>query len=261
MQITKKPLIVGAAIVAALVTTTLTACDVAQVVTGREPPPKVKEVVFVPPDLSRSTRTERRPGGLYERAIRRVLIASARRRSTVVFGRITGNSPAAAWAFETTFRTPPGIPDPRVAEAARLSTADRLMPRVRSLLREEGDGTDVLGAIQRTAQRAKTLPQGTHKVLVIPTDGALVVGRTDLYRRVPRTLQKRRRYVRDLQRRGELPRLGPDFEVYLVGVGLGVKERGTAQALIALWDELIRGTGAQLRANDADLAYPGRHVR
>lgn len=254
----KRFLATGAvATAAALTGPVLTGCDVEQIVTGKEPAPKVQDVVYIPTDISRSTLTERRRGGLYEHAIERVLLETARQRGSVVLGRITGNSLGATWAFGKTFKTPGGIADPTVARAARERQARSLMPRVRSLLKEQGDGTDVLGALRQVARRAATLPAGKYnKVAVVVTDGAIVVGRNlDLYHRIPRTPASRRHFIAGLKRAGEVPDL-TGFKVYLVGVAVGVRNRNTAGALITLWDNLISASGAHLVANDADLVYP-----
>jgi hypothetical protein len=215
-------------------------------------------VTFIVADASGSTDAERRPGGLYETAAMKAVRETARHRGGEVFAApIDGNSTAdSTWVIDgRTFDEQLGG-NANLGEAARIRAAGSLRPAVRRLLRRgPRAGSDILGALQRVSLAAKAIPRTRRRVLVLLSDGAIVTSGYDLYAHAPRNEGQRRAAIRDLRSRGELADLH-GFSVALVGIGIGVSNRTTAKAALALWRELIPAMGGRLVSEDSSLRFP-----
>jgi hypothetical protein len=82
-----------------------------------------------------------------------------------------------------------------------------------------------------------------------------VPGRYSVYRTPIDTPERRRRFVARLMAKGELPDFGDRADVYIGGLGLGLK-REKARDVIALWQLIVPAMHARLRSADATLRFP-----
>lgn len=218
-----------------------------------------QSVVVIQADTSGSTASQARRGGVYEHEILHTLEYAARKQSTVYAGAVDGNAVGdAGWQIAgVSLQSSAGGGNAQLAEAARVQKAKRLRSRVRKLLETHPtDGSDLLGGLQGVARLGGTLPGGESRTLVVLTDGGLNLSRFggyDVYTDPPASEVKRRALVARFKREGELPRL-TGWRVYLGGVGVGIGDRRTAQAVVRLWEVLIHATGARLVASEPTLA-------
>jgi hypothetical protein len=216
-------------------------------------------IVFLLADTSRSTDDERVAGGLYERAGLKVLTETARQCGELFAAPLDGNAVAnGEWVIDgEQFRARIGGNE-QLGELARVEKARELQPALRQLLRQRASrGSDVLGALQRAALTARALPTDRRKLVVLLSDGAIVVGsRLNLYAEAPQTGGARRLFIARLRRLGELPDLRGFDGVYLAGLGVGVSNRVAAKAIVELWPALITAAGGRLEAADTSLRFP-----
>jgi hypothetical protein len=244
---------VGAtAAVVAVSAANLSACSQQQLagfVTGRTPYHPNYWVIDA--DTSGSTTSQTHLNGPYEQEMMAALGQAARDQATVFASPIDGNAVAdATWTIAgVSLHTTAGGGSVQLAEAARVQVAKGLRPQVRALLRSRPtNGSDILGALQRISQLGRDLSAGAPKTLVLLTDGAINLpqfGGYDIYTNPPDTPPKRHRLIAQFKHDGELPRLS-GWNVYLGGIGIGIGDRTTAQATIALWEELVPAMGARL---------------
>jgi hypothetical protein len=219
-------------------------------------------VVYTITDVSDSTKALRRPAGLYETGVKKVIAETARDcgelyAAPLVDGNAIGNT--AGWTIDgTSFReiTLGGNSDLGAAAREKKAT-EELGPKVRTLLTTKStNGSDALGALRRVALAADSTANGRHKQLVIFFDGVLnLPGHYSLYKTPIDTPERLTKFIDRLKRGGEIPDL-KGFDVYIAGLGVGVSNRETAKAVITFWERLIPLTGARLRSADASLRYP-----
>lgn len=248
-----------AATVAALLAGGLSACSqqqVASFVTGTSAYHPSYWVIEA--DTSGSTASQAGRGGRYEEEVMAALGQAGRAQATVFAAAIDGNAIGdAAWQIDgVQLRSSAGGGNVRLAEAARVRRAAGLRSQVRRLLASRPtNGSDILGALQQVARLGHDLPAGTPKTLVLLTDGAINLGRLggyDIYNEPPDTPAARRALIARFEREGELPQL-VGWKVYLGGIGVGIGDRRTARAVVALWEELIPATRAELVQNNSTL--------
>jgi hypothetical protein len=229
-------------------------CGAVDAVTGGAAPKGV--AVYISVDDSGSTAPERGIGGLYEAAVMQAIVGTAREGDGRVYATpIDGNSVAdATWIISGKRFVSQIGGNQQLGAAARAHAAENLRPTVRQLLHAaHRPATDILGGLQRVALSAAG---SGRKRLVLITDGGVNIGTFDIYRTPPETARQRKQVIARLRRAGELPDLH-NFDVYLVGVGLGYHSRATARAAIALWHDLIVAAGGRLMSNDVTLHFPG----
>jgi hypothetical protein len=138
-----------------------------------------------------------------------------------------------------------------------LFLCQRRTPAARRNPHQASSGSDILGALQRVAQLGRSLPKGTSKTLVLLSDGALNLSRFggyDIYENPPNSTAARRSLIARFKREGELPKL-TGWKVYLGGIGVGIGDRRTARAVVALWEALIPATGAKLVQTSSTLSF------
>jgi len=211
-------------------------------------------------DTSGSTESQTERGGRYEKEVRAALAQAAQAQATVFASAIDGNAIGdAAWQIDgVQLRSSAGGGNVRLAEAARVRRAGGLHGQVRRLLASRPtSGSDILGALQQVARLSRDLPAGAPKTLVLLTDGAINLGRFggyDIYNEPPDTPAARRALVARFEGEGELPHLA-GWKVYLGGIGVGIGDRRTARAVVALWEALIPATGAHLVQINSTLAF------
>jgi hypothetical protein len=211
-------------------------------------------------DTSGSTAAEAKPGGVYEKEVIAALAAAGRAQATVYAGAIDGNAIGdAAWPIAgVRLQSSAGGGNARLAEKARVRRASELRAQVRALLASRPtNGSDILGALQQVARLGRNLPLGAPKTLVLLTDGAINLGRFggyDIYSNPPDTPAARQALIARFKREGELPRL-PGWKVHLGGIGVGVGDRRTARAVVALWEALIPAMEAKLVQVNSTLAF------
>lgn len=204
-------------------------------------------------DDSGSTTPQRVAGGPYETSVMQVLADAARSScgATVTATRISGNSVAAAPVFTTEFtKTVSG--NPTLGRDARSRGVPTLRPSARQLLHRPVGmpaGSDILGAMDRAAQSLHQVQGGHRRVLVVLTDGALLVRGVqgyNVYKAPPATASERGNFIRQLRHDRDLPDLH-GVDVYLGGVAVGVGSRRTAKAVVALWQALVPAAGGTLK--------------
>lgn len=211
-------------------------------------------------DTSGSTAPETKPGGAYEREIMAALAQAGRNQATVYAGMIDGNAIGdAAWPIDGfSLRSGGGGGNARLAESARVRRASGLRGQVQRLLASRPtNGSDILGALQQVAQLGRDLPASAPKTLVLLSDGAINLskfGGYDIYTDPPDSPAARRALIARFKQEGELPRLA-GWKVYLGGIGVGIQDRRTAKAVVALWEALVPATGAELAGINSTLAF------
>jgi hypothetical protein len=211
-------------------------------------------------DTSGSTAPQARRGGSYEGQMMAALSQAAREQATVFGAAVDGNAIGdAAWPIDRVqLRSSSGGGNARLAEAGRVRQAEGLRGRVQALLASRPtNGSDILGALQQVAQLGHDLPSGAPKTLVLLTDGAINLSRYggyDVYNEPPDTPFARRELIARFKRESELPKLD-GWKVYLGGIGVGIGDRQTARAVVALWEALIPATGAKLAQINPTLAF------
>jgi hypothetical protein len=211
-------------------------------------------------DTSGSTAPQARRGGSYEGQMMAGLSQAAREQATVFATAVDGNAIGdAAWPIDRVqLRSSSGGGNAHLAEVGRVRKAEGLRRRVQALLSTRPtNGSDILGALQQVAQLGHDLPSGAPKTLVLLTDGAINLSRYggyDAYDEPPETPLARRALIARFQREGELPKLD-GWKVYLGGIGVGIGDRRTARAVVALWKALIPATGAELVQINPTLAF------
>lgn len=239
-----------------------TACSQQQLVkfaTGEKPYHQNYWVISA--DTSGSTTRQTQVGGPYEQEAMAALEEAAHEEATLYAAPIDGNSLADAdWSINAlSLHDSGGGGSARIAEAVDLQRARGLRGQIRTLLHTRlTNGSDIMGALARISQLGRDLPRDAPKTLVLLTDGAInlsLSGGYDIYTDPPDTPGARRALVALLKRRGELPSL-PNWTVYAGGIGVGVGNRATAQAIIALWEELVPAMGARLVQMNSTLAFP-----
>lgn len=250
-----------AAAATALLAVGLTACSQQQVtsfVTGTSAYHPSYWVIEA--DTSGSTVSQTRRGGRYEQEVMAALTQAGRAQATVFAAAIDGNAIGdAAWQIDgVQLRSTAGGGNVRLAEAARVRQAVGLRDRVRRLLASRPtNGSDILGALQQVARLGRNLPAGVPKTLELLTDGAINLGQSsgyDIYNEPPDTPAARRALIARFKSEGELPQL-TGWTVDLGGVAVGIGDRRTARAVVALWEELIPATGAELVQNNSTLTF------
>lgn len=215
--------------------------------------------VFIVPDVSRSTAPQRAVGGEYERQMLGALKAAARDCAEAVYsapadGNAIGHG---AWVIDgKRFREQIGGNE-GLSRAARAEAAGKLLPDVRRVLRmSQAAGSDVLGSALRISLAMKHVAARSPVQIVWLTDGALnVAGGYSVYTTPIDTPARRRRFIARLAALGELPDFGGRADVYVGGLGLGLK-RTKARDVIALWKLLVPSMHARLRSADATLRFP-----
>ncbi len=251
----------AAASIAAVLAIGLPACSQQQLVkfaTGEGPHHPTYWVIDA--DTSGSTTSQTQPGGPYEQEIMAALAQGARDEATIYAAPVDGNTVAdGTWTIDAApLRTDAGGGNPRLAEVARTQSAERLRPRVRALLASRPtNGSDILGAFERVALLSRNLTPPGEKTLVLLTDGAINLSKYhgyDIYTEPPVTPALRHALIARFKRNGELPRL-PGWNVYLGGIGVGIGNRATARATIALWAELVPAMGAHLAQMNSPIAF------
>jgi hypothetical protein len=228
-------------------------CGANDLATGGQAPRGVD--LYLAVDDTGSTAPERGVGGLYETAVMQAIVGTAREGDGRVYATpIDGNSVAdATWIIDGRRFVSPISGNQQLAAAARTHAAQQLRPTVRQLLHAaHRPATDILGGLQRVVLSASG---SGRKRLVLITDGGVNIGTFDIYHNPPETARQRKQVIARLRRAGELPDLH-NFDVYLVGVGLGYQSRATARAAIALWHDLIIAAGGRLMSNDVGLNFP-----
>lgn len=240
---------VASAATAAFLLAACSKSEVASFVTGKTPYHRSYWVLQA--DTSGSTTPETITGGVYEREMFGALAEAARRQATVYASPIDGNSVAnGGWQITgVSLHSTAGGGNAHLAEAVSVKRATSLHPEIRHILLSRlTNGSDILGGLQHVAQLGRDLPSNASKTLVLLTDGALNLagfGGYDIYTHPPDSPAARRALITQFRREGELPDLS-GWHVYLGGIGVGIGDRRTARAVIALWEELIPATGAQL---------------
>ena len=163
----------------------------------------------------------------------------------------TAGSLAASAAGTRRWRGPP--------EAMRRSDCVR---SVRRLLHGRGrGGSDLLAMLTNVRRLLCTLPDAERRVVII-SDGGVVAGGVNLYRRPPRTEHARRHLIEHLQRSGEIPpdldcRVGSPVRVWLSGLGIGIGRRDVAMAVRRFFIEAVESTGAVVAAEGPQLLERG----
>lgn len=253
--------VVAVTVAIALPAVTLTACSEQQLVafaTGKSPYHPNYWVIRA--DTSGSTAPQTGRGGSYEAQIMAALAQAARQQATVFAAPIDGNAIGdATWQIDgARLRSAAEGGNARLTEAARVRRAGGLRTQVRTLLgTRPTNGSDILGSLQQVAQLGRDLPAAAPKTLLLLTDGAINLSRFggyDIYTNPPDTPTARRELIARFRREGELPKLS-DWRVYLGGIGIGIGDRRTARAVVALWEALIPATGAQLMQINSTLAF------
>jgi hypothetical protein len=224
--------------------------------TGCDPGP----IVFATPDTSASTLPQRGPGGPYEKAlVDRVVPSVAAACGTLYAAPADGDAIAnAQWVIDDRSFKQIVRGNTNLDETARARKAKKdLAPRVRELLHMRiSNGSDLLGVMQRVAIAARGTDPARKKVLILQTDGVIVVpGHISAYKSPLNTADRRKKFLGRLKRGDEIPDL-TGFDVFVGGLGVGVGNRETAKGVIKLWNELIPMTGARLVSADSTLRYP-----
>jgi hypothetical protein len=213
-------------------------------------------VAYVVSDVSASTATLRVRGGLYEQGLDKVIVRTAEDcgelfAAPLLDGNAIGNR--SGWTIDgRSFRNIAVGGNKQLSSAARGKLAKKeLLPKVRTLLTTtQTNGSDALGAMQRVAMAAATEAKGRSKKLFMFFDGALnLPGRYSVYETPIDTAKRRAKFIARLRADSELPQLR-GFDVYLIGLGVGISNRTTAKGVIALWQELIPLTGGRLVSTD-----------
>ncbi|HUB73992.1 MAG TPA: hypothetical protein VL979_08155 [Solirubrobacteraceae bacterium] len=258
----KRVVVVAAAVAATPVAVAaLSACSqqqLASVVTGKLAYHPAYWVIEG--DTSGSTERQGVRGGVYEHEIMAALAQAAHQQATVFAGAIDGNAIGdAAWQIDGVRLTASRDGgNAKLAEGARQRRADGLRGQVRRLLATRPtNGSDILGALQQVVHLTHSLPRGAPRTLVLLTDGAINLskfGGYDVYTQPPDTRAVRQALIARFEREGELPQLA-GWRVYLGGIGVGIGDRRTARAVVALWEELIAAAGAEVVQAGPTLAF------
>jgi hypothetical protein len=224
-------------------------------------PPRCKPgpVVFIIPDVSGSTETQTVIGGPYEQAMMAGLKHAARACGDVYSAPADGNAIGnGAWVIDgKTFRLTIGGSADHSAKA-REQSAKELLPIVQRELRMRGaGGTDVLGAALRIQTTIDSLRTSRPIEVILITDGALAVsGAYSMYTTRLDTPARRRRFVAELARRGELPDYKWRAALYIAGLGIDLPKRDKARDIIRTWEILVPAMHARLRSADSTLRIP-----
>lgn len=229
-------------------------CGLGDVPVG--PPSSTAEpVTVVMVDVSGSTRGRR---DAYVVDAMAALTATAELDGSVYVGTVDGLAADEAWPIAgRTFSTSIGGGNEQLAAAARRKNAKRLRPQVQRLLYARGQGgTDLLAGLTNVQRLLCALP-GSDRRLVLITDGAVVAGGVDLYRRPPLAARARADLVSRLLRDSELPRDlacgGPPVRVWLSQLGAGVRKRATAISVRRFFVAAVQATGALVVAEEPQL--------
>lgn len=217
-------------------------------------------IVYTVVDTSDSTEQQRARGAAYQEALMNAVIPETARMCGDLFATAAdGNAIAnGRWIIDgAQFRQTAGGNKTVAAEGRARKAQKDLGRHVQQLLRAHStNGSDVLGALQRVAVTAKDVPAGRRKVIVLLTDGVLVVkGHYSAYKTPLNTRERRKKFIARLRAGAELPDLR-GVEVFLGGVGVGVGNRETAKAIIATWTTLVGEAGGELESIDSTLRFP-----
>lgn len=217
-------------------------------------------ILFVIPDVSKSTAPRTIVRGPYERDMMKAITGAARRCGDVYSAPADGNSIGTAWIIDgVTFRQIVGDND-ELGEEARAHAAGKLLPTARKVLRSgTSAGSDLTGSLLRIRKVVDRLPRDRRVQIVLITDGAIVIKGSkpiSMYDTPLDTQRRRELFVDRLKAAGELPDFGGRVDVYLSGVGVGIGNRERAKNILATWELIVSAMNAHLKSNDTTLRYP-----
>lgn len=243
-------------VAATLLSAWLVGCGLGDKLTGERPQNEPSLVTVIVADISGSTLARR---DAYVADAMVATTTTAELGGAVYLTTVDGLSADDVWQIPgRRFATSIGGGNQALARAARRQQAERLRPRVTRLLHAHGQaGSDLLAILTNVRRLFCTVP-GVERRVVLISDGAVNAGGVDLSRHPPLTRGARRRLIKRLRHRQEIPaeldcQTGSAVRVWLSGLGAGIGNRAAAMATRRFFIDAVESTGVVIAAEGPQL--------